>query len=176
MTWVFDLSTGEWHRRGYWDPRLIAYAAYRPQCHAFAFGGIEGLGLSLVGDRSTGVVASMHPRYGVDIDGSVIRRIRQCPHVTNKDEEVTFDRLQLDMDVGQGLAQGQGEDPTIMLSYSNNSGNTWGAELWRHAGRQGDYRIQVAWSRLGTAKQRVFRLVVTDPVPWRLVGAWLELE
>lgn len=176
MTWVFDLSTGEWHRRGYWDPDLMAFRVYRPQCHAFAFGAIQGLGLALVGDRASGVVASMHPRYGTDIDGVVIRRVRQCPHVTNKDEEVTFDRLQLDMDVGQGLAVGQGSDPTIMLSYSNDSGNTWGYELWRCAGRQGDYRIQVAWSRLGTAKQRVFRLVVTDPIPWRLVGAWLELE
>jgi hypothetical protein len=40
----------------------------------------------------------------------------------------------------------------------------------------GETDIQVAWSRLGTGKDRVFRLVATDPAPWRLVGAWLELE
>ena len=64
----------------------------------------------------------------------------------------------------------------MMLTYSNDGGNTWGSELWRSAGKEGQYRLQVAWSRLGTAKNRVFRLVVSDPAPWRLVGAWLEME
>jgi len=176
VTWVYDLSTHEWHRRGYWDPSVPGYTVYRPQCHAFAFGGINGLGLNLVGDRSSGRIAALAPRVGTDIDGSVIRRMRQAPHLTDRDQEQTYDRLQMDMDVGEGLAVGQGSDPTMMLVYSNNGGNTWGHELWRSAGKQGDYRIQVAWSRLGTAKNRVFRLVVTDPVPWRVVGAWLETE
>ena len=175
-TWVFDLSTNEWHRRGYWDPELREYTVYRPQCHTFAFGAIAGAGLNLVGDRESGVIAHMHPRYGTDIDGAVIRRVRQCPHTGDRDQEVTFDRLQMDMDVGEGLSVGQGSDPTMMLVYSNDAGNTWGKELWRSAGKQGDFRIQVAWSRLGTAKNRVFKLVVSDPVPWRLVGAWLEME
>lgn len=179
-TWVYDLSTREWHRRGYWDPKAMTFAAYRPQCHAFAFGPVGGVGAgvgrNLVGDRQSGIVASMHPAYGTDIDGAVIRRVRQAPHIADRDQELTFDRLQMDMDVGEGLAVGQGSDPTMMLIYSNNGGKTWGSELWRSAGRQGEYRIQVVWSRLGTAKNRVFRLVVSDPVPWRIVGAWLEME
>jgi hypothetical protein len=175
-TWVYDLLTHEWHRRGYWDPNTMDFRAYRPQCHAFAFGAVAGFGKNLVGDRESGVVSQIHPRFGRDIDGSVIRRMRQAPHLADRDQEMTFDRLQMDMDRGVGLAEGQGEDPTMMLTYSNNGGETWGSELWRSAGKQGDFRIQVAWSRLGTAKNRVFRLVVSDPVPWRLVGAWLEME
>jgi hypothetical protein len=248
-TWVFDLSTNEWHRRGFWDVNQMQFLAYRPMCHAFAFGAL-GLGMNLVGDRGSGIVAQMRPEYGRDIGGtiwrgeppaigvvdgvnptfntarpytnlvtylngqrqpqnayftlsgntsfsfvtpppvgtvvtvdysddrvgSLIRRVRQCPHIADRDQEMTFDRLQMDMEVGQGLAVGQGSDPTMMLVYSNDGANTWGNELWRSAGKQGQYRIQVAWSRLGTAKNRVFRLVVTDPIPWRLVGAWLELE
>ena len=153
----------------------MQFLAYRPMCHAFAFGGV-GFGLNLVGDRMSGIVARMRQEYGSDITGTVIRRVRQCPHISDRDQEMTFDRLQMDMDLGQGLVAGQGVDPTIMMAYSNNGGETWGHELWRSAGKQGDFRIQVAWSRLGTAKNRVFRLVVSDPVPWRLVGAWLELE
>lgn len=174
-TWVYDLGTNEWHRRGYWDSAAMTYVAYRPQCYTFAFGGL-GFGTNLVGDRSSGRVCRMLTDAGVDVDGSVIRRLRQAPHVVDRDQEMTFDRLQMDMDVGLGLSAGQGSDPTMMLSYSNDGGLTWGKELWRSAGRQGERRIQVAWSRLGTAKLRVFRLVVSDPVPWRLVGAWLELE
>jgi hypothetical protein len=69
-----------------------------------------------------------------------------------------------------------GSDPTMMLCYSKDGGRSYGKELWRSAGKQGQTQIQVAWNRLGTVKDRVFRLVVTDPVPWRIVGAWLELE
>jgi hypothetical protein len=175
ITWVYDLSTGEWHRRGDWVPDLMLYQAYRPSCHAFAFG-FGGSGVNLVGDRSTGVIATMEVSFGLDIDGTVIRRMRQCPHISDRDQEMTYDRLQMDMEVGLGLATGQGSDPTMMIQYSNNGGKTYGHELWRSAGRQGDYRIQVAWTRLGTCKDRVFRLVVSDPIPWRIVGAWLEVE
>lgn len=191
-TWVFDLATREWHRRGYWDPNAMQFLAYRPQCHAFVFGAVSGFGQTLVGDRLSGRIAELHCHYGLDMDGAVIRRVRQCPHLSTHDEEMTFDRLQMDMEVGEGQTAvdrrltrygtprqpvpGQGDAPSMMLTYSNDGGNTWGSELWRSAGREGQYRLQVAWSRLGTAKNRVFRLVVSDPAPWRLVGAWLEME
>ena len=61
----------------------------------------------------------------------------------------------------------------MMLVYSNNGGNTWGHELWRSAGKQGDYRIQVAWSRLGTAEES--RLSAGGERPRAVaavVGAW----
>jgi hypothetical protein len=184
-TWVYDLTTNEWHRRGYWDPNKMAFTAYRPQCHVFAFGGL-GFGQNLVGDRASGRVCRMHPSICTDIDLSLIRRVRVCPHISNLDTEMTFDRLQFDMDIGLGLGVGQvdtrvsgvvnGVDPTMMVAYSNDGGVTYGHEMWRSAGKQGQTRIQVAWCRLGTAKNRVFKLVVTDPIPWRLVGAWLEAE
>lgn len=398
VTWVYDITTNEWHKRGHWDSDLMRFTAYRPQCHAFAFGGI-GFGKHLVGDRLTGVIAEMRSTFGYDIDGAVIRRLRQAPHIPNRDVEMTYDRLQMDMDVGLGfithgevplqsypeavigdgaisyyrlgertkplvhdffsgrtglisggvtlgyqsvigdgnsamyfdgvtgqitsgaltlpkvfsieawftslIPGGNGgptfpiwsnvgdpgqpgidagvwnglvslfiwpvttsvwgltrvddgqwhhavwandgvttsiyvdgklensaphphpdiverafqigfdapywnthwkgaidevavypsvltpaqvarhyaarkpplyRDPMMMLSYSNDGGRRWGKELWRSAGREGETSIQVAWSRLGTAKDRIFRLVVSDPTPWRVVGAWLELE
>jgi hypothetical protein len=184
-TWVYDLTTNEWHRRGYWDPNTRAFTAYRPQCHVFAFGGL-GFGKNLIGDRTSGRVCRMHPSICADVDLSLIRRVRVCPHIASLDTEMTFDRLQFDMDIGLGLGVGQadarvpgvvdGVDPTMMVTYSNDGGVTYGHELWRSAGKQGETRIQVAWCRLGTTKNRVFKLVVTDPIPWRLVGAWLEAE
>jgi hypothetical protein len=175
VTWVYDITTNEWHKRGYWDPNDMRFTAYRPQCHTFGFGGI-GFGMNLVGDRLSGTIAKINPAFGRDIDGALIRRVRQCPHLADRGQELTVDRLQMDMDVGEGIQLGQGSNPTMMLSYSNDGAKTFGKELWRSAGRQGQWGIQVAWSRLGTSKDRVFRLVCTDPIPWRLVGAWIELE
>ena len=67
-----------------------------------------------------------------------------------------------------------GEDPQVMLRISNDGGKTWVAESWRSAGKVGEYLQRVDWNRLGCARRRVFEVSMTDPVPWRIVGAYLE--
>lgn len=174
-TWVYDITTGEWHSRRYWNPNANRFEAYRPQCHTFAYGGL-GFGLHLVGDRSSGVVAKMSPNYGRDIDGAVIRRIRQAPHIFKDHRTIFYPRLELDLEVGLGLSTGQGSDPTVMMSYSNDGGETFGAERWASAGKQGERLASVVFVQCGSATDRVFKIVVTDPIPWRIAGATLEIE
>ena len=93
-------STGEWHRRGYWDPNVMAHAVYSAAVPCVCVWGIHGLGLNLVGDRASGRIMALKPQVGTDMDGVVIRRMRQAPHLADRDQEVTFDRVQMDMDVG----------------------------------------------------------------------------
>jgi hypothetical protein len=69
----------------------------------------------------------------------------------------------------------QAEDPQVMLRISNDAGKTWISEQWRSAGKLGEWAKRIRWNRLGSARRRVFEVVVTDPVPWRLVGADLEI-
>ena len=68
-----------------------------------------------------------------------------------------------------------GGDPQVMLRISNDGGKTWVAESWRSAGKVGEYLQRVDWNRLGCARRRVFEVSVTDPVSWRIIGAYLEL-
>lgn len=175
VTWVYDTLTQEWHRRGYWDPNVMTFTAYRPQCFAFAFGGV-GFGYHVVGDSESGVLALMSTDVATDIDGSLIRRVRQCPHVTNLLLNTTVWSLIIDLEVGLGLITGQGSDPTFMLQVSKNGGKTWGNERWKSAGPIGDYGTRVKFNRFGMGRDWVFRLVVTDPIPWRLAGAYFEPE
>lgn len=71
----------------------------------------------------------------------------------------------------------QGEDPQVMLRMSNDGGRTWPhPEKWRAAGKIGEYNRRIRWDGLGSARRRVFEVVTSDPVPWRLVGADLEAE
>lgn len=175
-TWAYDILTGEWHKRGFWNPNIMAFEAYRPQCHAFAFGGV-GFGVHLVGDRESGVIASLSTDVATDIDGtSLIRRVRQSPHVSDDQATLFTHSFQIDVEVGLGLASGQGRDPTLMLQVSDDGGKTWGSERWRSAGAQGAYTTRVIWNRCGASRDRVYRLVVTDPVPWRIASASFDLE
>ena len=74
-----------------------------------------------------------------------------------------------------GLNVGSGGDPDVMLRWSDDGGKTWGAEVWRSAGEVGEYNTRVVWHRLGMARKRVWEVVVSDPVPWRLVDAFVEI-
>jgi len=67
-----------------------------------------------------------------------------------------------------------GTDPQVMLRISNDAAKTWVSEQWRSAGKMGEWWRRIRWNGLGSGRRRVFEVVVTDPVPWRLVGAVLE--
>lgn len=69
----------------------------------------------------------------------------------------------------------RGQDPMMMLRLSNDGGKTWVCEMQRRAGRSGEYWRRVRWDRLGQARRRVFEVSVTDPIPWRLVGAYVKM-
>lgn len=72
--------------------------------------------------------------------------------------------------VGAGLP---GDDPQVMLRISNDGGKTWISEQWRSAGKMGEYLRRVRWNRLGAARRRVFEISMTDPVAWKITGAYL---
>ena len=110
------------------------------------------------------------------IDERLLRRLRRAPHVNHEHKRVFFRSFELDLERGQGLVTGQGEDPLITLRLSRDGGQTWGQPIPMHAGRLGAYTQRVLARRLGVARDTVFEVTVSDPVAWSLVGAWLDLE
>jgi len=175
QTWVYDVATGLWAERATWNSDTGAFEAYRPVCHTYAFAGLNA-GQHLVGDRTSGLIARMAIDLGLDLDGSPIRRLRRAPHLAGERTETVFRRLELVFETGLGLASGHGSDPTVMLRMSRDGGKTYGTERWRSAGQQGEYRTRVEWHALGSARDAVFELHVSDPIPWRLVTALLEAD
>ena len=171
-TWVYDILTNEWHERGDWNSADMVYEAWRPQSFCFAWGGL-GFGTLLAGDSTSGKVMEMSLTTGTDMAGNYIRRVRRCPHLSQRNELVRYSGLEVELLRGQGTTSGQGEDPMLMMRYSNDGGITFGNEIWRSAGRRGAYRTRVRWNRCGIGDDRVFEFVATDPVPWRITGAYL---
>jgi hypothetical protein len=61
-----------------------------------------------------------------------------------------------------------------MLRWSDDGGSTWSKEHWVTIGQTGKYQNRAIWRRLGTARDRVFEVVVTDPVKAVIVSANLK--
>lgn len=169
-TWVFDLTTGLWHERGTWETGAIAFTASRTLYHAFAFG------KHLVGDRLAGKIYESSVTVYTDVDDLQIRRVRTFPVLSSEHARMFFTSFDLDLETGLGLASGQGSDPQVMLEASDDNGKTWTLYETRTAGAQGAYSTQVRWHRLGSSRNRVFRVSCTDPIPYRLVDAYINLR
>jgi hypothetical protein len=65
-------------------------------------------------------------------------------------------------------------NPQAMLRWSDDGGSTWSNEHWTTIGALGKYQNRAIWRRLGTARDRVFEVVVTDPVKAVIVSANLK--
>lgn len=67
-------------------------------------------------------------------------------------------------------------NPKVMLQWSDDGGQTWSNEYWRDPGRIGEFRTRLRWLRLGYAKDRVFKIAVSDPCKWIFIDAHIEAE
>ena len=169
-TWVFDLSMGMWHERGKWNADAMEYEVWGPEYHAFAFD------KHLVGDPCNGVIYHMSTDLFTDVDGKGLRRQRIPPILQSEQRRVFLDRFQLHCDVGVGLLSGQGDDPQVMLQLSRDGGITWGSERWRSAGKMGEYLHLAQWWRLGSGRNLLPSVTMTDPVPWRILDAYINIK
>ena len=64
--------------------------------------------------------------------------------------------------------------PQAMLRWSNDGGSTWSNEHWVGIGQAGKYQNRAIWRRLGWSRDRIFEVVVTDPVKAVIVSANLK--
>lgn len=67
-----------------------------------------------------------------------------------------------------------GRDPVISLRWSDDGGHTWSNSYDRSFGAAGEYKTRVIWRRLGRARDRIFEISVSDPVPARIVDGYAE--
>jgi hypothetical protein len=65
-------------------------------------------------------------------------------------------------------------NPQAMLRWSDDAGSTWSNESWVAIGQQGQYKNRAIWRRLGWARDRVFEVVVSDPIKAVIVKANLK--
>jgi len=79
--------------------------------------------------------------------------------------------------IGNGAKINTGDTttyPQAMLRWSNDGGSTWSREYWVTIGQIGKYKNRAIWRRLGMARDRVYEVVITDPVKAVIVSANLK--
>ena len=167
LTWCYDIATQMWHKWLYTN-NSGQYERCRGNCAAVFQGYV------LVGDYANGKIYHLDRNVYTD-DGQHVKRLRRAPHLTTDLQRQYFEELQLQFQPGVGLDVGQGEDPQAMLRWSSDGGSTWSSEHWTTIGKIGKYTNRAIWRRLGTARDRIFEVTVSDPVKAVIVSANLKM-
>jgi hypothetical protein len=97
-------------------------------------------------------------------------------HLSRNEEDFSVNLLQFIVEVGQGTLTDYNKEPLAVLSYSKDGGFTFTPEIKGSMGKMGDYLKRLIWRRLGTARDIVFRLKVTDQVAVKLITALIDLR
>jgi hypothetical protein len=164
-TWVYDITTGLWHER-----HSFGMERWRVSVH------VEAYGKHLVGDFEKGRIGEL------DLDtfeeyGEVMQGQATGPVVYADRKRIFHHRFELDIEAGTGLTTGQGSDPQVWLDWSDDGGHTWSARKpFRSMGKIGAYMQRLRWMSLGSARQRIYRLTVSDPVKRSIIAAHLDAE
>jgi hypothetical protein len=163
-TFVYDATTQAWHERQ-------TYAETKWNLgHPVSF-----LGLTLIGDTTSNKIAELDPSTYADF--GVTQRMEFTYQPIYAEQNRAFhDRLEMVFEVGVGLTTGQGADPQVMLDYSDDGGKTFTSMPTRSLGAIGAYQQRVIWNALGSARQRVYRGAVSDPVRVTLVDTQVEVR
>ncbi len=116
-------------------------------------------------DGRIGYLSEVFTEYG----NAIHRERTSQPFIINGDSQY-WPEIELMMESGVGLTTGQGSDPQIRMSFSDNGGRTFGAEQARSFGKIGEYQKRAIWRRNGRVpSNRVLRFTMTDPVKANII-------
>ena len=171
-TLVYDMSVKQWHER----QTTIDGVAGRNigSCHCVLNN------QHIVGDFADNNI------YELDLDtytdnGNMIARIRQTPHVSENLNRMFYKLFEVDFQFGTGLVNNgtntqSSVNPRIVLEISNDGGQTWSNPIYASLGQIGRWNTRARWQRLGSSRDRVFRVTVTEPVKTQMLSAMLDVE
>lgn len=165
-TWVYNINGNYWHEWLDFDAKTGLFHRHRSNCH-FLLGRDH-----VIGDWENGSLYVLDPSLYTD-NGRTIKRIRTTYAEDADLRRIFYGSLQVDIQAGVGLSDGQGEAPVMMLRWSNDGGHTWSNTRVATMGEMGQYGARCIWNRLGNGRARVWEISVTDPVNAVVMGAVL---
>lgn len=158
-TLVYDVTFQQWHERA--DLVGGEYVQWRPQCHAFAYG-IHWFG------GADGVLYSQDSTVN-NFAGDVKCRERVAPVMSAVDHHrLRFPKFEIVCE--------RGTNATAMLRYSDDNGYNFSNWIYTGTGDTGEYATRMAWWQLGSARDRVFSVRVTDDAPWNPISADVDVK
>jgi hypothetical protein len=160
LTLVYDVASQEWHERSSYVANSPGQHRHLSNCYAFF------AGKHLVGHYALPRIYEMSSEYYDDATNPIIR-IRTAPVLFDPNERnnIKIFKLQIDAEMGVGITgTNHNADPKASLSWSNDGGHTWSSEYAASLGKIGEYKKRLIWRKLGSPKNRIFRLTISDAV------------
>lgn len=173
-TLVYDSTTSALAGRPQWHERQSGITS----AQGFkAWGGVHGIlayGKILVGDAGTDRIGSLEFECKTEYGEPVERFFSTQPFIS--DIQSTFaHEIELDMEVGVGLINEP--TPMMLMSYSDDQGNTFNNPVPRSMGKVGEYKTRVRWTRGGRfPRSRTYLFRTTDPVRCNIYGLFASAE
>ena len=170
-TWVYDFTTNFWHQRSStWEDGIPG--RHHANCYAYF------KNKHLIGDYLNGKIYELDMDKFTD-DGVEIRRVRAAQTIHNERRKFINHRFEIEFEGGTGLETddsdvGEGDDPQAMLDWSDDEGHTFKNEVWADMGKAGEHNRRAIWRRLGSSRNRVYRVTITDPVKVVIISAYLK--
>jgi hypothetical protein len=163
-TLIYNIKANAFETR-----ELLDGSAWRPGGH-----GILG-GRNIVGSRLQARNLLLSLESFEDAGQEMIRRRRsQMVHVLNK--EMDFWSLIVDLQGGVGTVLPAGANPQLKMRYSNDGGQTWSNYLIEDVGAIGETLRRVVFDQLGSGRQRVWEIELSEAVNLTIVAAYAEIE
>lgn len=168
LTLVYDVTTKQWFD---WSTHIenVLYEQHRHLSNEYVFFG----GKHLVSHYTEPKIYELSSRFYDDAGVPIISvRTAQPIFDENENDNVKIFKLMIDAEtgVGDGSTDSSGS-PTAWLSWSNDGGRTWSSEYSSSLGKQGEFRTRLLWRRLGSPRNRIFRLRISDAVKKVILGA-----
>ena len=158
--WVLDVTTNEWHER-----KTFGSSTWNIS-HAVSCGGKV-----YVMDATTGSIGTLDDTVYTEF-GTTLRREVTFPDVYNNGSRLFHSQFDAIFRTGDSPT---GVTPYVTLEISDDGGSTWRALPDRPLGEIGEYRKIVRWPRLGSARDRVYRIACASAAPFYLVDASLDV-
>jgi hypothetical protein len=175
-TWVYDTATQLWHERLFWNQNLGQWQADPARYITFAWN------QQIAADWRNGNIClqSLNTYTTLDANGNSapLRRQRTSPPIARTMNWNFFHEFELDLQTGLSLptTPNQGSFPLAILQFSDDGGYTWSNEIVTQLGQIGQTAYRALWRRLGSSRDRVFRVTISDPIPVAIVNAYMRMS
>ena len=157
-SFIFDAEHSALYEVGNYFDYLGDFGRHDALAHSYF------LGKHLIGDVEGKIFEMRSDVY--TFDGSPLISLRRAPVLHAARERVFMNKLQVDMEVGNG--------GTVMLDISDDGGRTFDNRRYKGMGTAGVYDSRVIFRQLGSSFDRVFQVSVSDAVNRKFLGAYLE--
>jgi hypothetical protein len=128
-----------------------------------------------VGDHSNGWIYTLDENTHTD-NLEPMQRLWTCAAVNDKDRNRLIFHLELELEVEMGVGTEAVETPQVEMTYSDDNGKTWSSGLLSSIGGPGEYKNRARWFGLGSARNRIYRFMISDDVKVEVVGVYLRAE